>query len=1530
MTHPGWCGNLEQTETMTDSIEQQVQDYRRFYDGAFSRENFTGAHDYGKQNILWEKISSLYVVLMQKKGEKTGNLHLGILEADSPLVNLVSARHFDYRRLLQFVRSNEEELGLREKYGEFAEISKKEFSRETAETFFPLLVVTCIQMARKAFVDISVKDYLKRGASFVPVKKNIREIIDYRTVVEKHSTDPIYQEKEEEQEIGLKEWEKGEVIEDRYEVKDIFRGGMGVVYEILDRETSNYYATKMFQERFLWDKKITEMFLHEAQVWIELERHENIVQALFVKNYQGCPALFLEFVRGTDLEKELAKGKLDLQTAMDMAIQFCSGMTYAYEKLAIVHRDIKPSNCLIDTTGGKWVMKITDFGLVKVFEKEEDKALNPDEPEAEDEEATRGTFAYMAPECFKSEKEIDTRSDIYSFGIMFYEMLTGMRPLHGKNMMEFMKAHSQTRPMDPRKLNPEIPQELSDVVLCCLEKEPENRFLNFRELMETLQTIYEELTGAEYLTDESGAELTLEEWENKANSLAALGRHEEALFAFEKALEKSPKDAKLWHRKGDSLVALARLKEAIRCYDKAILTSHRLPGTWNSKGDVYYQLQNYELAVFCYNNALKLDPDNEIAWVKKGMYANLTGAFQEAIESGEKALQVNPRNAEGWYVKGKAYFALNQIPEALQCARKALEENPLWGKAWAFQAALYARMKFYGEAVESLEKYLELNPDNTRALQLKGMHQFRACRFNDALTTLNEVVRREPDNMEALYFKCKCHYAREEREELRRGAELILEKSPRHPGALTIKGMILETLLHLDSAEQCYETAIAAFPEDPLPLYLLDCLDKTRSLNKNALSRAQQEFEDKFKVFVEDIQLPSAEEEGEGGKIFSLLKRKKKESPEELRYAALKAFENDEYIIALNLFSRYLSINPEDAKIWEFAGDSLDKIETPEEQMRSIDCYKMAIKHSPGNLYMWNKLLTHLEHQPGKNLETLICLKQNMLLLPDNMKLKFKELAQLQKIGFTRLCRLKALGLLEILASTQVEATWTLKGKAILLSILERYNEVVPLYDSLLKKESRDSMSLAQKGDVLARLGDTQAALKCLMTASKYSPKDARIFYLMGVTYEELGDLDRAAKSYEVSLKYDEDYEMPLVRLGFCLYKKGNIKESLDYYNRVLEKNSHATRGWEAKGLVMAITGNYLEAEWCFNKALQEEGADVSVLENKALLLLRMERYGDAIKVLDETTTLDPLHYKPWTMKAECHFLLGDAEEAMNCCERAIEVDPTGAAPWVNTGLILTHAKQFEGAIDALNRAIDLDPTMPEAYLNRGVAHFLMGEQTAGLADFKIALTLDENFAIAWYNLGLCLLKEDNIDETIRCFDKAIACDSKLADAWVERGLLQISLKLYQEARRLGEKASQLDPRNHRAWFLHAHASTLLANASTSLDSGSGESDDEKLRTEAFRDALKNYEKCLRLHEDYVPALVGKIEALIFLGRKQEAQESSSKVIQLLSSQGRTELSSLEEEMDPSRIFNAPQDRPARFDFSIKPHWNLMNPDELF
>ena len=257
---------------------------------------------------------------------------------------------------------------------------------------------------------------------------------------------------------------------------------MGIVYIVYDHEHHDAYAAKTFQdEAFTRNPATADRFTQEALAWINLDVHQNVTQACFVKNIERKPFLFLEYVSGGNLSRWIGTPRLseDLPQVIRFAIQICDGMTHALSKGIKAHRDIKPQNCLITEDG---TLKVTDFGLAKVFDDASVADLGSGETVGEEKTpgglsgslsgrqlgseasaqltpnvpglsiglsrsgAAAGTCTHMAPEQFDDAKHVDVRADIYSFGVMLFQMVTGRLPFVGRTWQDFERLHKTQPP----------------------------------------------------------------------------------------------------------------------------------------------------------------------------------------------------------------------------------------------------------------------------------------------------------------------------------------------------------------------------------------------------------------------------------------------------------------------------------------------------------------------------------------------------------------------------------------------------------------------------------------------------------------------------------------------------------------------------------------------------------------------------------------------------------------------------------------------------------------------------------------------------------------------------------------------------------------------------------------------------------------------------------------------------------------------------------------------------------------------------
>jgi DNA-binding response OmpR family regulator len=268
----------------------------------------------------------------------------------------------------------------------------------------------------------------------------------------------------------------GNVRFGRYEIRnEIARGGVGIVYHALDRESGEAVALKILQSGAEATEEQILRFHREAKTVQEL-RHPNIVRVRDFGSAGGRHYIVMDYIDGKPLDEAIHAGELTLKRALRVEIGAALALDYAHQR-EILHRDVKPSNILIDDD---WKPHLIDFGLAR-FVRESRKVTKS--------RRIHGTFGYIAPERFKStHADTDPRADIFALGVVLYEMLTGTMPYPMRAEANFLPDFSRT-PTLPSDLNPEIPIELSQIALHTCSASAAERPASARELANDLEDV---------------------------------------------------------------------------------------------------------------------------------------------------------------------------------------------------------------------------------------------------------------------------------------------------------------------------------------------------------------------------------------------------------------------------------------------------------------------------------------------------------------------------------------------------------------------------------------------------------------------------------------------------------------------------------------------------------------------------------------------------------------------------------------------------------------------------------------------------------------------------------------------------------------------------------------------------------------------------------------------------------------------------------------------------------------------------------
>lgn len=480
----------------------------------------------------------------------------------------------------------------------------------------------------------------------------------------------------------------GDIVDGRFQIgKLIGYGGQGAVLSVNHLEWDRELALKLPLPDAINSPKKTERFVREAEAWIRLGVHPNIVRCWFVRKINGLPGLFLDLISGGSLEdkiksKEIGPGEWD--RILDVMIGVAEGLSHSHS-LGMIHRDIKPENLLLRRSGA---VCVTDFGLVKSASRQDQKPpspyewrQSPEDVELEEEDGATGvgeflgTPRYGAPEQWSKDGQITPATDIYALGVILFEMLTGRRPFDapGENPdpITLIQRHLQDPVPSPGDFQADVPPDLERLCLRCLEKDPHARPQTGMALVPLLVHIKERRTGVKHTRPTPLPEKDRPALLNNAGvSLLSLGRLEKGRENIEKGLllqadhpECTYNQVQLERRAGrmgevESLQRLRRanaaLPLALLCIEeghaklayqivKAIPDEKKSGLLHRTEGDALMYMGEYDEAVECYKKAkIKLPSDRatfqrlELAQGKSRSYrGNIFFPISTSLMSGE-------------------------------------------------------------------------------------------------------------------------------------------------------------------------------------------------------------------------------------------------------------------------------------------------------------------------------------------------------------------------------------------------------------------------------------------------------------------------------------------------------------------------------------------------------------------------------------------------------------------------------------------------------------------------------------------------------------------------------------------------------------------------------------------------------------------------------------------------------------------------------------------------------------------------------
>lgn len=521
-------------------------------------------------------------------------------------------------------------------------------------------------------------------------------------------------------ETSKKELTRGTTFAGRYElIEELGKGGMGRVYKVFDKKIKEEVALKLLKPEISGDEKTIERFTNELKFSRKIV-HKNVCRMYDLNEEEGTYYIIMEYVPGEDLNGFIKRAApLSIGKSISIAKQICKGLSEAHSA-GVVHRDLKPGNIMIDKDGNARIM---DFGIARSLRAEGITG----------EGLIIGTPQYMSPEQVEG-KKADQRSDIYSLGIILYEMMTGRVPFEGDTPLSIALKHKTEIPKDPREINEQVPEELSHVILKCMEKDKEKRYQKVKGLLSELSDI------------EEGIPITDGVLPKKKPTTS---REITVQFKLKKLL--IPVFVVI------AIVIVGIILFRFTALSKIFGTSSS-PATppeteeYFTAANNFWRDKSYLKSIDQFKKILDIEPRNFEAQFSIASILKEQSKFDEAIPEYEKAISLDNQDP-------RSYIHIAEIFEHKKNPEKAVD----YYKKYLAAAPKSSNVNLVNQKINDLEALFRPQPPpeqpkpisvplKTKKKQDQGIKAFNQGDYDQCIKLMEELLKVNPENTSAQYF----------------------------------------------------------------------------------------------------------------------------------------------------------------------------------------------------------------------------------------------------------------------------------------------------------------------------------------------------------------------------------------------------------------------------------------------------------------------------------------------------------------------------------------------------------------------------------------------------------------------------------------------------------------------------------------------------------------------------------------------------------------------------------------------------------
>ncbi len=1101
----------------------------------------------------------------------------------------------------------------------------------------------------------------------------------------------------------------------------------------------------------------------------------------------GRPYFVMELVKGVPITEFCDQNHLTPRQRLELFVPVCQAVQHAHHK-GIIHRDLKPSNVLVTVHDTTPVPKVIDFGVAKALGQElTDKSLFTGFAQM------IGTPLYMSPEqAGQSGLDIDTRSDIYSLGVLLYELLTGTTPFdkerfkqaaydeirriireeeppkpstrlsESKDSLPSISAQRQT---EPAKLTKLVRGELDWIVMKTLEKDRNRRYETANGFAMDVQR---------YLADQpvlacppsAGYRLRKFARRNKRTLvtaallgvmlLAAVGAvagslgwaaRDRAARRAEAAQQASASliRARAWM--GDNKLALAR-QELAEAKGRIGNDRAALPA-------LAEEIEALDAALARFQSFLDLVEQAHEAETRLTVELALSGEADRGMKSAPSPVRISdrdPAKAVPFLLQALSRYEVMERDDWPAALERGLVET---GQVRQIRRSAYEELLWLADDVfrrrQEHHSGRKLSPAEAAREGLVYLHKAEAswrptaaffriragCRKAsgeaEAARADEALVRQTPPTIALDHYLLgvAAQAARDKAEGVKQ-FEAALRLEPTHYWSLMSLGSCLDDL---GDQEQDFAAATVAFT---------GCILKRPEHapawhNRGVAHGRLRQYDRSLADFSKAIELkPDA--------AWSWTNRG-------VSHANLRQYDK-----ALADHSKAIELQPDYALAWNNRGDCHRNLRQYAKAL--ADCSK-AIELKPGYAPAWNNR-GNAHADLGQHDKAMTDYSKATELQPD-----------------------------EALA-------WYNRGTV--HADLGQYDKAIADLSKAIEIKPDLKEAWFNRGDAYRNLHQYDKALADLSKVIQLKPDDAKAWNNRGVIHKDLGQYDKAIADYSKAIELKPDYAWAWDNRGNAHQGLGQYAKAVADHSKAIEIEPDLPEAWSNRGNAHSNLRQYDKALADYSKAIELKPDYQQAWYNRGGVYLRLGQYDKALADCSRAIELKADFAEAWDNRGSAHQGLGQHAKAVADHSKAIEIKPDLAGAWSNRGNAHTRLGQYNKALSDCSKAIELKPDLAGAWSNRGDGYLMLGQYDKALVDYSKAIELKADLALAWNGRGIAHVRLRQNDKALADFSKAIELKADLAVAWNNRGDAYLMLGQYDKALGDFSKAIELKADFTAAW----------------------------------------------------------------------------------------------------------------------------------